>query len=90
MTCPRREIARYSREVEAHAVALSLVMPESVVRAGEQLRELTSALGNACPVWIGGGAARELAREQLPPGCVHVPTQTEFEHRLDMLAATSA
>ena len=87
---PAAEIARYAREVEAHAVILSLVMPDASVGASEQLAELCKALGDACPVWIGGGAAREIDASALPAGCVHVPSQSEFEHRLEMLAATTA
>ncbi|HEU4530138.1 MAG TPA: hypothetical protein VFR59_03100, partial [Steroidobacteraceae bacterium] len=87
---PAAEIARYAREVEAHAVILSLVMPDASVGASGQLAELCKALGDACPVWIGGGAAREIDVSALPEGCIHVPSQSEFEHRLEMLAATTA
>jgi hypothetical protein len=38
-------------------------------------------------VWLGGSAARELPREQLPSRCVVLTDGAELEQRLEMLPA---
>jgi DNA-binding transcriptional MerR regulator len=88
--CPAAEIARFALDVEARAVLVSLVLPESVIPAIGQLQELARHLERRCELWIGGSAARDIPADQLPDTCVHVPTMAEFEQRLDLLAATQA
>ncbi len=85
--CPPLEIARFALEVEARAVLVSLVMPENEVPALLQLSQLAEELKGRCEVWVGGFAARMLTAEELPPGCVLLPTGGDFEQRLDLLAA---
>jgi DNA-binding transcriptional MerR regulator/methylmalonyl-CoA mutase cobalamin-binding subunit len=84
---PPEEIGRFALEVEARAVLVSLVMPENEVPALEQLRALADQLRGHCEVWVGGFAARALSEEELPAGCVLLPTGSDFEQRLDLLAA---
>jgi methanogenic corrinoid protein MtbC1 len=85
--CPPAEIARFALEVEARAVLVSIVMPENQVPALEQLREMVDVLAGRCEAWVGGYAARMLRAEELPAGCVLLPSGADFEARLDLLAA---
>jgi DNA-binding transcriptional MerR regulator len=87
--CPAPEIARFALDVDARAVLVSLVLPESVIPAISQLQELARALERRCELWIGGSAARDIPSDQLPGTCVHLPTMDEFERRLDLLTATA-
>jgi DNA-binding transcriptional MerR regulator/methylmalonyl-CoA mutase cobalamin-binding subunit len=85
--CPAEEIARFALEVEARAVLISIVMPEQQVPAIEQLRELAERLRGRCEIWVGGLAARQIPAADIPPGCVLLPTSTDFEQRLELMAA---
>jgi len=85
--CPADEIARFALEVDACAVLVSLVMPENEVPALQQLHKLAELLVGKCEVWVGGFAARSLSPEEVPPGCLLLPTASAFEQRLDLLAA---
>jgi len=84
---PPEELARFALEVDARAVLVSLVMPENEVPALDQLRELAEHLSGRCEVWVGGFAARLVTPEELPPSCLLLLTVSEFEQRLDLLAA---
>jgi DNA-binding transcriptional MerR regulator len=84
--CPPADIARFAADVEAAAVLVSMVMPENSVPAMAQLDELSRLLDGRCEVWIGGGAARRLPEDRVPPGCVMLPSQLDLEHRLDLIA----
>ena len=84
---PPAEIARFAREVGAIAIALSLVMRDSIDAVHAQLEELARAIGADVPIWLGGSAISALPRTGLPPGCVMVQDELEFEQRLEMLAA---
>jgi len=84
---PPEELARFALEVDARAVLVSLVMPENEVPALDQLKALAEHLSGRCEVWVGGFAARLVTPEELPPGCVLLPTGSDFEQRLDLLAA---
>lgn len=88
--CPVQDVAAFAREVEAHAVVVSMVMPEHQVSGITQLHELARLLGTHCEVWIGGSAAREIPLDLIPEGCVYLPTALDFEQRLDLLAASTA
>ncbi|MFZ9652069.1 MAG: MerR family transcriptional regulator [Steroidobacteraceae bacterium] len=85
--CPAEEIARFALEVEAAAVLVSIVMPENEVPALQQLDVLAHQLHNKCEIWLGGFAARLVAADRIPDGCVMLPTGQDFEQRLDLLAA---
>jgi MerR family transcriptional regulator, light-induced transcriptional regulator len=85
--CPAAEIARFALEVEARAVLISIVMPEQQVPALQQLRELSERLRGQCEVWIGGLAARQIAAADVPAGCVLLPSASDYEERLDLMAA---
>jgi DNA-binding transcriptional MerR regulator/methylmalonyl-CoA mutase cobalamin-binding subunit len=84
---PPAEIARFAREVNAAVVALSVVLQERAADAPAQLGELVSHLPAEITVWLGGSAARELPRDQLPPRCVVLADSAELEQRLEMLPA---
>ena len=83
--CPPEEIARFAIEVDASAVLVSMIMPESYVPVLEQLNLLSQHLRGHCDVWIGGMAARAIPAEDVPPGCVVLPTTIDFEQRLDLI-----
>ena len=85
--CPAIEIGRFALEVEARAVLLSLVMPEHEVPAMAQLRELAALLRGRCEIWVGGFAARQIPAPELPAGCVLLPAISDFEQRIDLMAA---
>ncbi len=85
--CPAVEIARFALEIDARAVLISLVMPENQVPVMEQLCELADLLRGKCEIWIGGFAARQLAGDEVPTGCVLLPGQHDFEQRLDLMTA---
>jgi DNA-binding transcriptional MerR regulator/methylmalonyl-CoA mutase cobalamin-binding subunit len=82
---PPAEIARFAREVNASVVALSVVLQDRAADAPAQLDELVSHLPAETAVWLGGSAARELPREQLPSRCVVLADGAELEQRLEML-----
>lgn len=84
---PPAEIARFAREVNAAAVALSVVLQDRAADAPAQLGELVSHLPAETAVWLGGSAARDLPREQLPARCVVLADGAELEQRLEMLPA---
>jgi methanogenic corrinoid protein MtbC1 len=84
---PPGEISRFALEVDARAVLISLVMPENHVPVMEQLSDLAGALRGKCEIWIGGFAARQLAPDEVPVGCVLLPGQYDFEQRLDLMTA---
>ena len=84
---PPAEIARFAREVNAAVVALSVVLQDRAADTPAQLSELVSHLPAETAVWLGGSAARELPREQLPSRCVVLTAGAELEQRLDMLPA---
>ena len=85
--CPAEEIARFALEVDACAVLVSLVMPENEVPAVQQLHKLAELLVGKCEVWVGGFAARSLSPDEVPAGCLLLPSGNAFEQRLDLLAA---
>jgi DNA-binding transcriptional MerR regulator/methylmalonyl-CoA mutase cobalamin-binding subunit len=84
---PAGEIARFARESGAAVVALSVVLQDRLPELPAQLHELASGLPEAVNIWVGGGAARTLARELLPPNCVVLQDAAELEQRLEMLPA---
>jgi DNA-binding transcriptional MerR regulator len=84
---PASEIALFAREVGASIVALSVVLQDRLAELPGQLHTMLSGLDPGAAVWIGGSGAQSLAKDLLPPGCVCVRDQFEFDRRLDMLAA---
>jgi len=84
---PAGEIARFARESGAAIVALSVVLGGRLPELPAQLRELASGLPEGLDIWVGGGAARTLPRELLPPNCIVLQDATELEQRLEMLPA---
>jgi DNA-binding transcriptional MerR regulator/methylmalonyl-CoA mutase cobalamin-binding subunit len=84
---PGAEIARFTHEVSASVVALSVVMQESVDEVPLQLRELAAGLGPEVLIWIGGAASSLLPRHLLPHNCAIVGDQAELGRRLDLLHA---
>jgi DNA-binding transcriptional MerR regulator/methylmalonyl-CoA mutase cobalamin-binding subunit len=84
---PPEEIAQFAREVGAIAVAISIVLLDSSESVPAQLERLSRALGSTVPIWLGGAGTHALPLRDLPPSCVVVQDQTDFEQRLDMLVA---
>jgi DNA-binding transcriptional MerR regulator/methylmalonyl-CoA mutase cobalamin-binding subunit len=84
---PAGEIARFARESGAAVVALSVVLHERLSELPAQLSELAAGLPEAVDIWVGGGTARTLPRELLPPNCVVLQDAAELEQRLEMLPA---
>jgi DNA-binding transcriptional MerR regulator/methylmalonyl-CoA mutase cobalamin-binding subunit len=84
---PPHEIAQYTREVGAIAVAISVVMLESAEAAPAQLDELAHGLEPGVPIWLGGSGTSALPQRELPACCTVVQDQMELEQRLEMLAA---
>lgn len=82
---PPTEIARFTCEVGASIVALSVVLHEGMERVPGQLLALAEALPSDSQVWIGGSGVRALARAELPANVVPVDNLAELERRLDML-----
>jgi DNA-binding transcriptional MerR regulator len=85
--CPAGEIARFATDVEARVVVVGMVLAEDRQTALGQLQELARLLKGRAEIWIGGTAARELGADNIPDGCVYLPTAVDFEQRLDLLAA---
>ncbi|HEX7374872.1 MAG TPA: MerR family transcriptional regulator [Steroidobacteraceae bacterium] len=84
---PPHEIAQYSREVGAVAVAISVVMLESAQAVPAQLDELARGLPPDVPIWLGGSGTSALPGRELPACCAIMQDPLEFEQRLGMLAA---
>ncbi len=88
--CTPEEIARFALEVDASAVLVSMIMPENYVPVLAQLQELAAHLRGRCDIWIGGMAARAIPAEQIPQGCVLLPTTIDFEQRLDLIGVAQS
>jgi methanogenic corrinoid protein MtbC1 len=84
---PAREIAEYARETGAGAVALSVLLMDSLPGLPEKLGQLSDALPKDIPVWIGGAATNGIDRATIPANCIVISSHAEFEQRLEMLAA---
>jgi DNA-binding transcriptional MerR regulator/methylmalonyl-CoA mutase cobalamin-binding subunit len=84
---PAEEIARYSGQVDARIVALSLVSSEHLDDVPGHLQALARALGPVTAIWIGGAGAHKLRRDGLPAACVVIGDQQELLRRLDLLQA---
>jgi DNA-binding transcriptional MerR regulator/methylmalonyl-CoA mutase cobalamin-binding subunit len=81
---PPTEIARFTREVGASVVAISVVMQEGLADVPLQLAQLAAGLPAGTAIWIGGPASPRLVGEPLPANCVLLRDGTEFEQRLEM------
>jgi methanogenic corrinoid protein MtbC1 len=81
---PAEEIARFSREVGASVVALSVVLQDHVEALPEQLAALAAALPEGTAIWIGGSGASRLAGYPLPESCELLRSCAEFEQRLEL------
>ena len=82
---PPAEIAHFSHRVGAIAVAVSLVMPEDLGSALQQLTTLRACLDPGTEIWIGGAATRYATPAQFPPGSVIMSGPTDFESRIELL-----
>jgi DNA-binding transcriptional MerR regulator/methylmalonyl-CoA mutase cobalamin-binding subunit len=87
--CPPEDLARFALEVEARAILVSVVMPEDRVPIVGQLERLAAALAGRCEIWVGGTASRRITADQVPSGCVVLPTHLDLEQRLDLILATA-
>ncbi len=84
---PPHEIARYTREVGAIAVGISVVMLDDVAKVPALLAGIARELGPGIPIWLGGGGSNSVNARDLPANCSVVQDQRELEQRLEMLAA---
>jgi methanogenic corrinoid protein MtbC1 len=83
---PAHELAQYANQVNAVAIAVSLVLrpiPPSLRSDLESLRARTRA---GTEILIGGAATTALAPDELPQRCTCVRNRAEFEERLNLLA----
>jgi methanogenic corrinoid protein MtbC1 len=83
---PPEEIARYTREVGAAVVALSVVVLDGLAALPVQLETLRAGLGPDVPVWVGGQGALGLDQTTLPARCLVIADRGELERRLDVLS----
>jgi methanogenic corrinoid protein MtbC1 len=83
--CPAREIGRFASNVQATAVLISVVRPESGAATLRELTDLARELPERCEIWLGGAGVDQLATDQLPARCTVLPTAFDFEQRLDLM-----
>jgi len=86
---PPEEISNFATRVEATAVAVSLVLPETLDRSLEKLHILRSGLPSDVELWIGGAASFYVDATRFPAGSVHMAGRKDFENRLDLLASSA-
>lgn len=82
---PPAEIARYAAEVRAVAIAVSVVMLDSVQDVPRHLEELAQAAGTGVQVWLGGSGTQALGSSRLPAGCSVIRDERELAQCLAML-----
>jgi DNA-binding transcriptional MerR regulator/methylmalonyl-CoA mutase cobalamin-binding subunit len=82
---PAAEIGRYSREVGAALVAVSVVLLESLPQLSAQLAVIRADIDADVPIWLGGQGAISLDESDLPRGCLIIGDRAELEQRLDIL-----
>ncbi len=86
---PSIELDRLAREMEAHAVALSLVNTNNEAQAIDQVEQLSTLANGDYEIWTGGACAAKLAAEgRLPAVCRHVGSLDELEACLTLPAAS--
>ncbi|MEL7451315.1 MAG: hypothetical protein AAFN78_19030, partial [Pseudomonadota bacterium] len=86
---PSVELDKLAREMNAHAVALSLVNTNSEEQALEQVSQLSALAKSDYEIWTGGACAAKLAAEgRLPADCRHVGSLDELEACLTLPAAS--
>jgi len=82
---PADEIAAAAREVDARAVALSLVYAVNGAPAGDELQRLRRELPDRVEVLVGGSGASEVEEVAAASGLRVVPDFVEFGDRLRAL-----
>ncbi len=84
---PPAELDALARNMQAQAVAISLVDRLNKEQSLEQLAHLSELAEDAFSVWAGGACTAELKAEQrLPAGCMFIDDLEEFEAWLTMPA----
>jgi methanogenic corrinoid protein MtbC1 len=86
---PPEEISNFATRVEATAVAVSLVLPETLDCSIEKLHVLRSGLPSSVELWIGGAASFYVDPALFPAGSVHMAGRKDFENRLDLLVSSA-
>ena len=82
---PPQEIAHFAQRVDATAVAISIVMPEDLGGALQQLAALRERLDPGIEIWIGGAATGYATPAQWPPASVIMSGPADFESRIELL-----
>jgi MerR family transcriptional regulator, light-induced transcriptional regulator len=82
---PVTEIAHFCRNVTVAGVVLSIVTHAAVIDAPEQLSTLRKHLPASVELWIGGGAAEQMAAGHIPPDTVVMRDLNDFISRLPSL-----
>jgi MerR family transcriptional regulator, light-induced transcriptional regulator len=84
---PAEEVARCALEIDAMAVAISLVNHEQLEATLAQLHALRRQLPDQVEIWLGGPALVEIDESTLPPRSVRMPEPGDFEQRVGLLEA---
>lgn len=79
---PPVDIADVARSTRARNVAVSFVLPATVVEIERQVRELRELLGPQVTIFVGGSAAAEVRPRLEKLGATHVVTLPQFREAL--------
>jgi methylmalonyl-CoA mutase cobalamin-binding subunit len=86
---PAREIAAAATELDAHAIALSLVYPERDPRVESELRLLGRLLPDGVRLFVGGESARHYRTILEQIGGVLCSDMREFRHELRRIGGST-
>jgi MerR family transcriptional regulator, light-induced transcriptional regulator len=84
---PAEEAARCAREIDALAVAISLVNHGELEPTLAQLHSLRGQLPAAVEIWLGGPALLDIDESALPPRSIRMLEPGDFEQRVGLLEA---
>jgi MerR family transcriptional regulator, light-induced transcriptional regulator len=84
---PAEEVARCALEIDAMAVAISLVNRDQTEATLAQLHALRRRLPDNTEIWIGGPALIEFDESTLPARSVRMLEPGDFEQRIGLLGA---
>jgi MerR family transcriptional regulator, light-induced transcriptional regulator len=84
---PAEEVARYALEIDATAVAISLVNRDRREETLAQLHALRRQLSDNAEIWLGGPALIEFDESTLPTRSIRMLEPGDFEQRVGLLGA---
>ena len=84
---PAEEVARCAREIDAMAIAISLVNHDQIEATLAQLHALRRELPDEVEIWLGGPGLVEIDESTLPPRSVRMLEPGDFEQRVGLLEA---